>query len=93
MDVQKLPPGKRASDEVDCIRIQQLPDGRFGLTGSVLLQCGDVEPAESVSLIGGEPYRTYEDAETAGIAWASDHCSDTLYVSRSDGKAPLEDLE
>ena len=92
VEVQNLPPGVRASDEADCIRIQELPDGRFALTGSVLLQCGDVEAAESVSLIGGEPYRSYEDAEAAGIAWAGEHCAETLYVSRSHGKALLEDV-
>ena len=92
MKIQKLPPGRRADDQADCIQIQELADGRFSLTGSVLLQCGDVDPAESVSLIGGEPYRRYEEAEAAGIAWASEHCADLLYVSRSVGKVPLEDL-
>lgn len=92
MDIVKLPTGERASDESDCIRIQELVAGTFALTGSVLLACGDGEAAESVSLIGGELYRSYEEAESAGLAWASEHCVTTLYVSRSDGTKPLPDV-
>ena len=93
MQIEKLPAGARASDEVDCIRVQELPDGRFSLTGSVLMRCGDGETAESVSLIGGEPYQSYEEAEAAGLAWANEHCAEIVYVSRSKGAAPLPDLE
>lgn len=92
MDIIKLPAGERASDASDCIRIQKMTDGSFSLTGSVLLQCGDAEVAESVSLIGGDPYDTYEAAEAAGVAWAGEHCADVLYVCRSDGTKPLPDV-
>ncbi len=70
----------------------KLPDGTFNLHGSVLFRCGDAEVAESVSLIGGEPYKTYGAAEAAGVAWAGEHCADVLYVCRSDGTKPLPDL-
>ena len=64
----------------------------FSLHRSVLFRCGDVDVAESVSLIGGEPYKTYDAAEAAGVAWAGEHCADVLYVCRSDGTRPLSDL-
>jgi hypothetical protein len=89
MEIVKLPPGQQASDESDCIRIQELENGGFSLNGSVLLRCGDAEVAESVSLIGGDPYASYEAAEAAGFAWASEHCAEILYVCRSQGTVPL----
>lgn len=92
MEIVNLPAGEQASDENDCIRIQELQDGTFSLHGSVLFRCGDAEVAESVSLIGGEPYKTYDAAEAAGVAWAGEHCADVLYVCRSDGTKPLPDL-
>lgn len=92
MDIIKLPLGRQASDESDCIRIQELPGGAFALYGSVLLRCGDADIAESVSLIGGEPYPSYDAAEAAGLAWAGEHCAETLYVCRSDGTRPLPDV-
>jgi hypothetical protein len=89
MDIVKLPVGQQASDESDCIRIQELEDGAFSLNGSVLFRCGDAEVAESVSLIGGDPYPSYEAAEAAGLAWAGEHCAEVLYVCRSEGVKPL----
>jgi len=92
MEIINMPPGEIASDESDCIRIQELPNGAFSLNGSVLLRCGDAEVAESVSLIGGEPYSTYAEAEAAGMAWAGEHCAETLYICRSNGREVLPDL-
>jgi hypothetical protein len=92
MEIVNLPVGEQASDETDCIRIQELSDGTFALHGSVLLRCGDAEVAESVSLIGSEAYETYDAAEAAGLAWAGEHCADVLYVCRSDGTKPLPEL-
>ncbi len=92
MEIIKLPVGENASDESDCVRIQMLPNGAFSLTGSVLFRCGDAEVAESVSLIGGEPYETYDAAEAAGLAWANEHCAEVIYICRSDGMTPLPDL-
>jgi hypothetical protein len=92
MEIVILPVGEQASDEADCIRIQELPDGTFQLQGSVLFRCGDAEVAESVSLVGGEPYRAYDAAEAAGMAWANEHCAEVLYICRSDGTKPLPDL-
>ena len=92
MEIVKLPPGQIAPQDSDCIRVQELAGGRFALEGTVLLNCGDGEAAESVSLIGGEAYEGYAQAEAAGLAWAHEHCSQTLYVARSDGTLPLADV-
>ena len=92
MEIVRLPAGEIGADESDCIQIQQLPGGEFALSGSVLLTCGDGEAAESVSLLGGDPYPTYEDAEAAGLAWADEHCVGTLIISRSDGVGPLPSI-
>jgi hypothetical protein len=91
MEIVNLPVGQSAPPEADCVRVQELENGRFSLNASVLVSCGDVDPAESMSLIGGEPYDSYDDAESAGLAWANEHCPEKLYVSRSDGTAPLPD--
>ncbi|MBB5709761.1 hypothetical protein [Sphingomonas xinjiangensis] len=91
MDIIKLPIGQAAAGNVDCIRIQELPDGQFELNGSVLLQCGDSDVAESVAMVGSEPYRSADAAESAGMAWAADHCVEQLHVARSDGTKPLPD--
>jgi hypothetical protein len=93
MEIVKLPPGRRASPASDCISIQELPTGQYELNGSVLVRCeGDADTAESVALIGGDPYDSYEAAEAAGLAWANTHCAETVYVSRSDGARPLPDI-
>jgi hypothetical protein len=91
MEIVTLPPGKSAEVDNDCIRIQELPEGGFMLEGSALVACGDSDPAESISLIDGQPYASYDEAEAAGIAWASDHCVAVLHVSRSKGTEPLPD--
>jgi hypothetical protein len=92
MEILKLPAGQIASSDSDCIRIQQLDNGRFALEGSVLLSCGDGEAVESVSLVGGETYDSYAAAEAAGVAWASEHCPEVLYISCSAGTLPLPDI-
>ncbi len=91
MDLVRLPVGKQAAIDVDCIRIEERDDHRFRLTGSVL--CKDVEEAESVSIVDGPTFATAADAEAAGIAWATDAGVDTLYVSSGTRTHPLEPLE
>ncbi|MCD2324083.1 hypothetical protein LQ953_08675 [Sphingomonas sp. IC-56] len=92
MEVIQLPVGKTAPQDSDCIRIQELAGGKFELNGSVLLRCGDSDAAESVAMVGSEPYTSPADAESAGLAWAADHCVEQLYVARSDGTTPLPDI-
>jgi hypothetical protein len=81
MKIIKMPDGEKAPVESDCISIVELADGRFSLNGSALLVCGDTEQTESVAMIGSDTYASYDDAEAAGMAWASDHCVDTLYIT------------
>jgi len=91
MEIIKLPVGHVAAEDTDCIRIQQLPAGTFELNGSVLASCGDAESFESVSMVASDPYPTLDAAESAGLAWANEHCVERLYVAHSDGTKPLPD--
>jgi prepilin-type processing-associated H-X9-DG protein len=81
MDIVKLPRGEDAPKDSDCIRIEQTADGRHRLEGSALMNCGDSNEAESVSMVDGGTYPTFEAAEAAGMAWADGHCVTRLYVS------------
>lgn len=81
MEIIKLPPGERAPKESDCISIERLADGRHTLNGSALQLCGDGQEAESVAMIGGEPYDSYDEAEAAGLAWISEYCVKEVFVS------------
>lgn len=69
MHIVKLPLGQFAAQDVDCIAIEKLATGKYDLTGSALTMCGEASHDVSVS-IEGEPYETYEQAESAGLAWA-----------------------
>ena len=91
MEIVKLPVGVPAKVEDDCIRIQELSDGNFLLTGSLLASDGDEGDEKSVGLIQSEPYSSYEAAEAAGLAWADECGVALLHVSRSDGTAPMPD--
>lgn len=92
MDIIKLPVGQAAPEDSDCIRIQELPGGAFELNGSVLMRCGDGDTMESVAMVGSESYSSADDAESAGLAWANEHCVEQLHVARSDGTKPLPDI-
>lgn len=81
MEIIKLPEGERAPVDTDCISIIRRSDGRHDLNGSALLRCGDGDEVESVALIGGDPYESYDAAEAAGLAWAADHCVGKVFIS------------
>ena len=91
MEIVKLPVGVPAKVEDDCIRIQELADGNFLLTGTLLTSGGDEDDEESVGLIQSEPYPSYDAAEAAGLAWAHQCGVALLHVSRSDGTRPMPD--
>jgi len=91
MEIVNLPVGVPAKVEDDCIRIQQLPDGNFLLTGTLLTSDSVEGGEESVGLIQSEPYPSYEAAEAAGLAWADECGVARLHVSHSDGTTPLPD--
>ena len=88
MEIVKLQPGERAPLESDCISIDELEDGRFLLNASVLTACDgpdadkDVDDDESMSVVGGETYGSYAEAEAAGLALAAERCVTFLYVTR-----------
>lgn len=86
MDIIKLPAGELAPDESDCVRIIRKHEGGFELNCNALQNCRSEsdDEVESVSLIGGDAYQTYELAEAAGLAWANDHCSERVYVCSLD---------
>ena len=86
MEIIKLPLGELAPGEADCISIDEMPDGRFVLNTSTLTAC-DPEDAESNSVIGSEPYPSYDAAEAAGLAIAAEQCVKTVYISRQTGMA------
>lgn len=86
-----LPAGVPAKVEDDCIRIQQLADGQYLLTGTLLARCDEENGDASVGLIQSEPYPSYEAAEAAGLAWADECGVALLHVSRSNGAEPLPD--
>lgn len=65
----KLPLGVLAAKAVDCISITRISEGKYDLTGSALTT-GEAGEDDSVS-IEGEPYDSYEEAESAGLAWAA----------------------
>lgn len=81
MEILKLPAGERAPDEVDCISIERRDEGRYELQGSALINCGDGDEVESVSLVQMPTYNTYEEAEEVGLAWAAEQCVERLYIS------------
>jgi hypothetical protein len=89
MEIVKLPVGVPARVEDDCIRIQQLPDGQYLLTGTLLAPSDEEGSADSVGLVESEPYPSYEAAEAAGLAWANECGVEVLHVSSSDGTEPL----
>jgi hypothetical protein len=84
LEIIKLPPGELAPDESDCVRVIRKPDGGFELNCNALQADGSDGEVDSVSLIGGDTYRTFELAEAAGLAWANDHSSERVYVCTLD---------
>jgi hypothetical protein len=80
MEIIKLPPGEMAPADTDCIQINGTGTDDYTLVASALMACGDSDDDESVALIGGDPYHSYEEAEAAGLAWAESHCVATIYI-------------
>jgi hypothetical protein len=91
MDVVKLPVGKQAPVDADCIRIEQTAEAIFKLTASAL--CVDADDAESVSIVDGPTFQSAEEAEAAGLTWAADVGVERLIVSNGTLEQPLEVIE
>ncbi len=88
MNVVKLAPGVMADEDTDCIKINEARDGSFTLVASALMMCGDGGDPESVAMVASEPYPSYEAAEAAGLAWAQEHCVETIYVETGGDAEP-----
>ena len=84
MEVIRLPLGEQAPKESDCISVEAQADGSYLLNTSALSNCGgeNGEEAESMSVIGSQPYVSYDEAEAAGMVIAAEQCVSTLFVSR-----------
>ncbi len=74
MKIEKLATGETAPPDSDCILIEEGRDGKFRLNAAAL------DRDESVAVVGGGPYASYDEAEAAGLAWADGHGVETLYV-------------
>lgn len=91
MDIVRLPVGKQAPVDADCIRIEQTTEATFELTGSAL--CIGAEDRESVSIVGGPAFETAEQAEAAGLAWAATVGVERLILITATLEQPLELIE
>ena len=83
VQIINLPAGELASEDQDCVHIERVAGGKYQINCSALLSCGDGDEVESVALIGGDLYDSYEQAEAAGLAWAEGQCVELLYLTRS----------
>jgi hypothetical protein len=88
MEIVRLPIGKQAPVDTDCIRIEEQSAGSYKLTGSAL--CTEADDNDSVSLIGTQMFETAEEAEAVGTAWATSIGVDRLFVSTGTLDQPLE---
>jgi hypothetical protein len=91
MEITRLPVGKVASSDKDCVRIEQEPDGTYKMTASAL--CAGRHDSESVSIVDGLPFASVQQAEEAGIAWANDVGSEQLFISVGTLERPLQPTE
>jgi hypothetical protein len=91
MEVVRLPVGKQAPIDADCIRIEQTAEAMFKLTASAL--CVGADEGESVSIVDGPTFESAEEAEAAGLAWAANVGVERLFVSMGTLAQPLELIE
>ena len=84
MKIIKMPPGKLADEDTDCIKIDRTPDGRYSLVTSALVISDDeADAGDSEAVIGSATYDTYDAAEAAGLAWAAGLGVEKLHVETS----------
>lgn len=91
MEIVRLPLGEQAAIDADCIRIEEQPGATYKLTASAL--CASADEGESASIVGGPTFRSFEQAEAAGIAWAAMVGVERLFVSTGTLANPLRPLE
>lgn len=91
MEVVRLPLGKQAPIDADCIRIKQSAEATFTLTASAL--CVGADDRESVSIVDGPTFESAEKAEADGLVWAANVGVERLIVSTGTLEQPLEMIE
>jgi hypothetical protein len=91
MKISRLPVGKQAPVDSDCIRIEEQAEGTYKLTASAL--CSEDDDDESASVVGTRHFATIEEAEATGLAWAEKVGVDHLFVSVGTLAQPLELIE
>lgn len=91
MEVIRLPLGKQAPVDADCIRVEQVTEAMFKLTASAL--CVSTDDGESVSIVDGPTFESAEQAEADGLAWAANVGVEQLIVSTGTLEQPLELME
>lgn len=88
MEIVRLPLGKQAPLDADCIRIEEQPHGEYKLSGSAL--CADADPDDSVTITSNTLFPTLDEAEATGLAWAQSVGVEHLFVSTGTQAQPLE---
>ena len=91
MEIVRLPVGEQAPVDADCIRIEELTGSTFKLTASAL--CVGSDDGDSVSIVDGPVFESFEEAEATGTAWATNVGVERLFVSRGTLEQPLEVIE
>lgn len=91
MEIIRLPVGEQAPVDVDCIRVEEVSESTYKLTGTAL--CVGSDDGDSVSIVDGPVFDTIEQAEAAGMAWATDVGVERLFVSTGTLDEPLELIE
>lgn len=79
MEIVRLPVGMQASVDDDCIRIEEISEGKYKLSASAL--CSDADENDSVSISGTQLFATLEEAEANGFGWAESVGVKRLFVS------------
>ena len=87
MELIRHPVGEPADVDTDCIRVEELEDGRYRLTGTAL--CTGKDDGASVSLVDGLSFATRDRAEEAGLAWAESVGVGLLHISIGTLEKPL----
>lgn len=91
MEIVRLPVGKQAPVDTDCIRIEEQSAGSYKLTASAL--CTEADGDESVSLVETQLFESAEEAEAVGLAWATSIGVERLFVALGTLDHPLELIE
>ena len=91
MEVIRLPVGKQAPVDADCIRVEQVSQSAFRLTASAM--CAGSDESESVTVIEAPSFNSAEEAEAAGLAWAAEVGVERLFVILGTLAQPLELIE